>query len=162
MQSRRGNAVPAAARCPGLIQDRRGIHKSPAVDLSDFILYERHQIPELFLDHIMVILSIGVFGNFIRIRLQLLSREIIVKEGNDGFGTRNQFARIQAFVKMVFHIGHLPVHALSEPGLQARSFLLQEFSPGDTAGQEAETFGLGFDFLGIGALVHRSKVLPIL
>ena len=49
------------------------------MDLSDFPLYELHQVPQFIFDHVMVILPIGVFGDFVGVLLLLLRREIIVK-----------------------------------------------------------------------------------
>ena len=123
-------AYPAQATSgsPGLVQDWRRVHKCTTVHLAHLLLNVCQECFEFALDDKMVILPIGILGDLIRVLSLLLGGEVIVQQGDDGFGTRNQFARIEPLVKMVFHIGHFPLHPIFQPGFKAGRFLFQECS----------------------------------
>ncbi len=96
---------------PHFIKHRRRIYKNTAMDLPYRFVNESQQGFKFFPDDIVIVLAIGVFGYFIAIRALLFFRVVIVEKRDYGSGAGDKLGRVESFIKMVFHIRHLPMPA---------------------------------------------------
>jgi hypothetical protein len=105
-------------------------------------LHELHQVFQFSFQNVVVVLAIGVRGDFGCFGVSLFFRvEIVESQADNRFSARHQQGRVNAQVKVVLHVGHSPVRLPFEPLLQPARLLVELFRPSKAYRGKAEALG---------------------
>jgi hypothetical protein len=87
------------------------------------------QLPKLVFYYVMIILPVGIFGNFGSqwVTLRLFGK-VVEQNCNHTFCSIHEFSRVETQIKVIGHVGHFSIVVLVQPLFQSRSLFCQKSS----------------------------------
>ncbi len=134
----------------GLFHDRKGIHADPTGGSGNLFLNKIQQPPEFFPQHFVIIPPPGIKGNISPIRRKqdgFILPIVVLGHHDDRLSLGKKASGIGAFPAGTGHPVHGAMQILSDPLLQAPTFLLQGFRIANACSRKAQTPGERFDVI---------------
>lgn len=156
------NPASPGLLCPAAFQHRRRINKTAAVYFAHCFLQALQHFVEFGSYNFVVVISVSILGYFRAIGLLGLFRIIVQQQRHHRFCAGHQQRGVYPQVKIVFHVLHLPVHALVQPGFQAARIVIQFTCTGNAAVAETQFLAERFNEICIKNTVFQLIICLVL